>query len=279
MSSTVQRALVFFAAALLGAALALHTDRTERRMQTELATLRTALSAESKARLALAEAMQGAQDGPPSPSSTLHGRSSQAEWPPVDAAMKLAGERPEAPARPDLRDALLQKIAQRQPHHFDESRLLELGLTQFEVRSLRDAFESARVDMLNEAQEARLSRDRERGRSARRDVRAALREVLGDARYDLVLYAANFPNRVRVGEVLPGSAAEAAGFRGSDVIVSYDGARVFRGQELYTAMAQRERGKDVALSVERDGQVIELRLPTGALGMTLRPTIEKPALP
>ena len=84
---------------------------------------------------------------------------------------------------------------------------------------------------------------------------------------------------MRVGEVLPGSAAEEAGFRGDDVIVAYDGARVFRGQELYAAMAQRERGKDVALRVERDGRVVDLRLQTGALGMTLRPTVDKPALP
>lgn len=275
MSSTVQKTLALFAAALFGAALAFHADRTERRMKAELATLRAALSAESTARLALADARQGAQE-PPTPQRAP---SSRSEGPSVDAAKELAGESPEAPARSDLPDAPLAEIAQRQPHHFDESRLLELGLAPSEVRSLHDAFESARVELLNEKQEARLSRDRRRGRSALRDVRAALREVLGDERYDLVLYAANFPNRVRVGEVLPGSAAEAAGFRGDDVIISYDGARVFRGQELYAAMTQRERGQDVALRVERDGQVVDLRLQTGALGMTLRPTVEKPALP
>lgn len=279
MPSTVQRALVFFAAALFGAALAFHAGRTERRIEAQLATLRTALSAESRARLALAEALQAAKEEPTVQPSTPHAPSSRSERRPVDAAIEPAGASPERPARPELPAALVEKLAQRQPHHFDESRLLELGLAQSEVNSLHDAFESARVDLLNEAQEARLSRDRKRGRSALRDVRAALREVLGDERYDLVLYAANIPNRVRVGEVLPGSAAEEAGFRGDDVIVAYDGARVFRGQELYAAMAQRERGKDVALRVERDGRVVDLRLQTGALGMTLRPTVDKPALP
>jgi regulator of sigma E protease len=62
-----------------------------------------------------------------------------------------------------------------------------------------------------------------------------------------------------VGQVIPGSAAEAAGIRAGDEIVSIDGHAVERFEDVQQAV-RLNPGVSMALVVRRDGQLVDLRV-------------------
>jgi len=63
---------------------------------------------------------------------------------------------------------------------------------------------------------------------------------------------------VRVQQVMPGSAAEAAGIESSDVIVAFDGQPVADLRSYSALLKAREPGDEVTVTVLRDGETIEL---------------------
>ncbi|MBE9568881.1 MAG: PDZ domain-containing protein [Proteobacteria bacterium] len=99
-----------------------------------------------------------------------------------------------------------------------------------------------------------------------------LREELGDDRYDKYLYDSKQNNRIRISSVMLGSAAELAGIKRGDVVLSYDGQRMFSWQELKDATSQGELGEYVSISVYRNGEVFSFSVPRGPLGMQLGAT-------
>jgi C-terminal processing protease CtpA/Prc len=96
-----------------------------------------------------------------------------------------------------------------------------------------------------------------------------LREELGDAAFDRFLYGSGQRNRVTASFVMQGSPAEQAGMLDGDVILSYNGARLFDWNELKAATTEGERGEFVNLTVLRDGQQLTLWVPRGPLGVRL----------
>jgi len=128
-------------------------------------------------------------------------------------------------------------------------------------RSLRDIHDEIR---------ARLEEMRDQGvgyvlLSTRN--REALREELGDDNvYDRLLYATGRQNRVAVIDVMRNSPAEQYGLQAGDVVLSYDGRRVFSARELQKATAAGEAGIMVLVEVERDGSRVNLYLPRGPIG-------------
>jgi hypothetical protein len=97
----------------------------------------------------------------------------------------------------------------------------------------------------------------------------SLREEIGDAAYDSYLYATGQNNRVRVSSVMNGSQAEIAGIQNGDIILSYDGKNLFDWGELQRATTLGERGEYVDMNVLRDGQLLDLWVPRGPLGVRL----------
>jgi S1-C subfamily serine protease len=69
---------------------------------------------------------------------------------------------------------------------------------------------------------------------------------------------------VRVQQVMPGSAAEAAGIESSDVIVAFDGQPVADLRSYSALLKAREPGDEVTVTVLRDGETIELVAILGA---------------
>ncbi|MDX2438853.1 MAG: M20/M25/M40 family metallo-hydrolase [Acidobacteriota bacterium] len=69
---------------------------------------------------------------------------------------------------------------------------------------------------------------------------------------------------VRVQQVMPGSAAEAAGIEAGDVIVAFDGHPVVDLRSYSTLLKGRAPGDDVKVSVVRDGQPVEVSATLGA---------------
>jgi len=65
---------------------------------------------------------------------------------------------------------------------------------------------------------------------------------------------------VLIQKIEPGGAAEQAGLRESDVIVSVDGKEVNAANELQTFVARKHPGDEVSLKIFRDGSVIEKKV-------------------
>jgi len=97
----------------------------------------------------------------------------------------------------------------------------------------------------------------------------SLREDLGDDAYDRYLFANGQSNRVKVTSVMLGSAAEEAGMKDGDLVLTYDQQRVFKWNELKNATSEGELGEYVNVDISRDGQLMSLWVPRGPLGVRL----------
>jgi membrane-associated protease RseP (regulator of RpoE activity) len=78
-------------------------------------------------------------------------------------------------------------------------------------------------------------------------------------------------------EVIPGRAAEAAGLRDDDRVVSVGGEPVERWSEMAEAIAQHP-GETIEVVIDRDGGRVALEVevePEGRIGVTLLPTVER----
>lgn len=96
-----------------------------------------------------------------------------------------------------------------------------------------------------------------------------LREEIGDVAYDRFLYLSGQPNRVVIDSVIEGSPAQLAGIEAGDIVLDYADNRVFAWLELRNATREGSRGEDVIIRVQRNGEVLELALPRGPIGVRL----------
>ena len=97
----------------------------------------------------------------------------------------------------------------------------------------------------------------------------SIRDEMDDEAYARYLYAVGRPNQVTVQRVLSGSAAETAGLRPGDVLLGYQGERVFAASDLRRATQAGDAGDTVTLEVLRDGQRIQAYVPRGPLGISM----------
>ncbi len=104
----------------------------------------------------------------------------------------------------------------------------------------------------------------------------SLRDEIGDDSYDSYLYAAGQSNRVKVTSVMMGSPAEMAGMKDGDMVLSYGNNRMFSWNELQQETSLGERGEYVNVSVLRNGQLVNLWVPRGPLGVRLGSARVKP---
>jgi len=104
----------------------------------------------------------------------------------------------------------------------------------------------------------------------------SLRGEIGDDRYDSYLFSTGQNNRVRAVSVMMGSPAETAGMQDGDMILNYDNKRMFNWGELQEATALGERGEYVNVTVLRNGQLHNLWIPRGPLGIRLGTVRVKP---
>lgn len=105
-----------------------------------------------------------------------------------------------------------------------------------------------------------------------RDLEAdtpSVRDEIGIDTYDNYLYQSGQNNRVAVASIMTGSAAEQAGMRDGDLILSYDNQRLFSYGQLRDLTTEGERGETVNVTVSRSGSEMSLALPRGPLGVGL----------
>ncbi len=192
-------------------------------------------------------------------------------------ALPEAGEEPLEPPAPPARDG---------PHDdapesigvFQAERLVAAGIHPDEVERLRLRYDRNRMDELYLNDQA--TREGElrtaRHRAEIRDLRRSLREEIGEDDYDLLLYAVGKNNRVILADVLRESPAMQTGLLPGDVLVRYDGRRIFNPRELKLATTQGKAGATVAVEVVRGDEQLRFFVPRGPLGITMRTAVRPP---
>jgi C-terminal processing protease CtpA/Prc len=111
---------------------------------------------------------------------------------------------------------------------------------------------------------------------ALREQNIPLRDEIGEEYYDSYLFASGRTNRVRIASVMIGSPAETSGMLDGDMILSYDNRRMFNWNELQEATSLGERGEYVNVTVLRNGELVNLWMPRGPLGVRLGAARVKP---
>ena len=107
----------------------------------------------------------------------------------------------------------------------------------------------------------------------------SIRRELGDDAYDRYLYASGRPNRIAVGSVIATSPAEQAGFKTGDVIRSYGGERVFSSAQLVNLRSAGKIGTSVVVEIVRDGELMQITMLRGPMGVQTRPDRVDPFAP
>jgi len=167
------------------------------------------------------------------------------------------------------------------PRGLDFDALVAAGFPAAQVRSFIEKVDQLELDRLYlrdlAAREGWLDtpRFREEDVDPATAVRQA-REEYGDEFYDWLLYSTGHPNRVRVGEVMAGSAAAAAGLQRGDLVVGYDAKRVFSPGELRDATADGTAGEATPVTIVRDGRQMEVVVPRGPIGIRIEYANEEP---
>ena len=133
------------------------------------------------------------------------------------------------------------------------------------------------VDRVSELQ-WEIMRDRYEARSAGTprafgldyDPNWRLRQEIGEPEYEQYLEALGMRNEVQVASVMASSPASGVGLKPGDVIVSYNGTRVYSTRELQVLSMGAEPGQNSVVEVLRDGARMQVSLPTGPMGVQVR---------
>ncbi|MEE2674521.1 MAG: PDZ domain-containing protein [Myxococcota bacterium] len=192
------------------------------------------------------------------------------------------------PPKDEARERALEEIeslkAKRREEWFDNEVLLRGGFDPEEIEALNEYYELIELERLFVRDEATregwLGKPRYHRRMRELDERYnALRFEYGDDRYDWLLYASGEDNRVRVQRVMQHSSADDVGVEPGDIILSYEGERIFDVPSLQHATSGGRARETVSLDVEREGEHIRLYPPRGPLGVVLVPLYVRPAPP
>ena len=108
------------------------------------------------------------------------------------------------------------------------------------------------------------------------DSKIDIKQEVGEDAYDKYLYHTGQPNRIRVESVILGSVAEDTGIQRGDIIMRYEGDRLFDWNDLQSATTGGERGELVNITVSRDGSEMTLTVPRGPLGIHLNAVRQDP---
>ncbi|MDH3636482.1 MAG: PDZ domain-containing protein [Gammaproteobacteria bacterium] len=156
---------------------------------------------------------------------------------------------------------------------FNEQALIENGMNHSQALELKINFEQLELERLYlRDQSIREGWDRDRYREAQQALTSKedeLKNQLSESEYDSYLYASGQTNRVAVTSVLESAPAATAGIEPGDHIIRYDNQRIYNWFELRDATSTGEIGETIAVEVDRDGEIIELYLARGPLGIRM----------
>ena len=147
-------------------------------------------------------------------------------------------------------------------------RLVSAGFTEADANWILRRESELQMEALNDRYAARRAGENASATFGGRSTQAALRQELGEARYEQYLKASGRPTRIAISSVFEGSPALAAGLRPGDEIVNYDGRRVFAMSEVTSLTLEGAVGEPVPVDILRDGVLMQVSIPRGPLGVT-----------
>jgi hypothetical protein len=151
----------------------------------------------------------------------------------------------------------------------EQAAWIQARLDEYDLKQLYLKDRASREGWLNTA---RYHKERRQYLTAYQE----LRPEIGDDAYDRMLYTLGRANRVAVRDTMQNGPGEQYGLRANDRIIEYDGQRVFTSQELNALIARGTAGEMVLVRVQRDGQLSDIYLPRGPLGVRLATSREAP---
>lgn len=107
--------------------------------------------------------------------------------------------------------------------------------------------------------------------------RTVIRNALGDEMYDRYLFASGAPNRIAVTSVVETSPAQNAGFQNGDIVLRYAGENVYSSRQLVELRSSGQLGEPVRVEIRRNGELLELTMPRGPMGLFMTPMRVDPA--
>lgn len=154
------------------------------------------------------------------------------------------------------------------------SRFVAAGFSESDAADYRrrlDEAAMARLYLRDQAQrEGWLNSDRYRQElAALPNVEQELRREMDEDTYARYLYATGRPNQVTVRRVLDGSAAAVAGLQAGDVLLRYDGQRIYDSRTVRRTTRDGNAGETVTVEILRNGQRLQAFLPRGPIGVTM----------
>jgi hypothetical protein len=164
---------------------------------------------------------------------------------------------------------------------FDRAALTRLGLSDSEVERLQEQWEtyqmewlSLRDDLNREGSESRLVKAERLA-----ELESEIRLEVGDEDYDWLLFAAGKPNRVLVTDLISRSPGERAGLEKGDMILTYDGLKIFRPRDIVAAISMVEVGEPVWIEARTSsGEAKDVRIPAGPIGIKMGVVQQAPEL-
>ncbi len=171
-----------------------------------------------------------------------------------------------------------QTEAAKEPEKVSEDRFLAAGFDPVSTAQLKkraSEIEMERLYLRHQARREGWLRTPEYYEAVR-ELRQGMKEELGEDAYDRFLFASERSNRLLVDSVMESSPAEQTGLQPGDIIFRYDGSRVFSYRDLRDATTRGEMGETVPVEIRRGGEVLEVDLPRGPLGVRLDRTTVQP---
>ena len=152
-------------------------------------------------------------------------------------------------------------------------RLAESGFNAAEIDAMIsrvDALQFARTELrYRAAREGWTNTQRYRDElRAIPDARTAITEEFGERGYDSYLYSLDRPNRIAIDTVLTDTPAQRAGLQPGDVVMRYDGARVYRVRDIMLEAARGEPDETVSIEALRGDSVVTVYVPRGPVGFS-----------
>lgn len=173
---------------------------------------------------------------------------------------------------PAVAEATVTPPARRPPFDLDDDELIErfiaAGIAPERAQWIMTRTQELRMQALQAQYEAAREGRPIDPTLAAFSPAGTLREELGDADYERYLQALGRPTSVYVRDVLATSPGAQAGIKPGDQVVKFDGERVFDMGELNRLVLEGEPGQMVAVDVMRDGQLVQLYVPRGPIGIT-----------
>jgi hypothetical protein len=161
---------------------------------------------------------------------------------------------------------------------FDPGLLLEVDMDPDDIARVRRHFDAHQLEIL-------FLRDRAtregwmhqpRFSNEMQNLKGGLREEVGDADYDALLWATGRPNRVELSALLGGSPAVDAGLEDGDIVLRYDDQEIYHALGLQRATRTGDSGSTVSVDVLRGDEELRVYLPRGPLGAQLKPAHTSP---